>query len=120
MSLMCEARALLFPQHEDFGMTVLEMNACGRPVIAYAKGGALETIVDGETGIIFHDQTVESLSNAIERFELISFDSAAIRRHAERFSKQRFCDRIHQIVDEALSFDGAANGRERQVALVAP
>jgi glycosyltransferase involved in cell wall biosynthesis len=118
MALMREARALLFPQHEDFGMTVLEMNACGRPVIAYGKGGSLETIIDGKTGIVFHEQTVESLAYAIERFESISFDPLTIRRHAESFSKQRFTERIQQLVHEALMNDAAAMSPERQVALV--
>jgi glycosyltransferase involved in cell wall biosynthesis len=118
MSLMREARALLFPQHEDFGMTVLEMNACGRPVIAYGRGGALETIVDGKTGIVFYEQSIESLAYAIERFESITFDSLAIRRHAETFSKQRFTERIQQLVHDALVNDAAAMNPELQVALV--
>jgi glycosyltransferase involved in cell wall biosynthesis len=103
MTLMREARALLFPQHEDFGMTVLEMNACGRPVIAYGKGGALETIINEETGILFAEQTVNSLADAILRFEQLHFDAAAIRRHAERFSKERFTQALHQIVDSAIN-----------------
>jgi glycosyltransferase involved in cell wall biosynthesis len=120
LSLMREARALLFPQHEDFGMTVLEMNACGRPVIAFAKGGALETIVDSQTGVVFLEQTVDSLVDAIERFESISFDSAAIRRHAERFSKQRFNDRIRAIVYDALRDDRKSFDRDRQLAFMRP
>jgi glycosyltransferase involved in cell wall biosynthesis len=100
LKLMREARALLFPQHEDFGMTALEMNACGRPVIAYGKGGALETIVEGETGITFREQTVDSLADAILRFEELSFDSAAIRRHAERFSKVRFTAELRRMVSD--------------------
>ncbi len=118
MSLMREARALLFPQHEDFGMTVLEMNACGRPVIAFGKGGALETIVDGVTGICFQEQTVDSLANAIERFETISFDTHRIRQHAEQFSKHRFIERMHKLVNDALITDAAEMNVERQVALV--
>jgi glycosyltransferase involved in cell wall biosynthesis len=118
MSLMREARALLFPQHEDFGMTVLEMNACGRPVIAFGKGGALETIVDGVTGICFQEQTVDSLANAIERFETITFDTHRIRQHAEQFSKHRFIERMHKLVNDALITDAAEMNVERQVALV--
>jgi glycosyltransferase involved in cell wall biosynthesis len=118
LSLMREAKALLFPQHEDFGMTVLEMNACGRPVIAFAKGGALETVIDGVTGVVFTEQTVESLTEAMCRFETISFDSNRIRRHAEKFSKQRFHERIRQIVNEAILQDGTHVDRERQLALV--
>ena len=118
LSLMREAKALLFPQHEDFGMTVLEMNACGRPVIAYAKGGAVETVVDGVTGVVFNEQTVDSLADAMCRFETIAFDKNRIRRHAEKFSKQRFHERIRQIVNEAILQDGTHTDRARQLALV--
>jgi len=102
ITLMRGARALINPQFEDFGMTVLEMNACGRPVIAYAKGGSLETVIDGRTGILFEEQTVESLVAAIERFEETAFDSSVIRRHAESFSKRRFGETMRRVVDEAL------------------
>jgi glycosyltransferase involved in cell wall biosynthesis len=101
MTLMREARALLFPQHEDFGMTVLEMNACGRPVIAFGKGGALETVADGKTGVLFPEQTVESLADAILRFEQLEFDPIAIRMHAERFSKASFTESLKAIVSRA-------------------
>jgi glycosyltransferase involved in cell wall biosynthesis len=118
MSLMREARALLFPQYEDFGMTVLEMNACGRPVIAYGKGGALETIIDGVTGVVFHEQSVESLAHAIKRFESLSFDSGVIRRHAERFSKHNFIARMVQIVRDAHVNETAASVEERRLSIV--
>ncbi|MGD0476512.1 MAG: glycosyltransferase [Candidatus Velthaea sp.] len=117
LTLMREARALLFPQHEDFGMTVLEMNACGRPVIAFGKGGALETIVDGHTGIIFKEQTVDSLVSAIRRFESIAFDPFAIRRHAETFSKHRFIQRMREIVSAALEDENALRHPEATIAL---
>jgi glycosyltransferase involved in cell wall biosynthesis len=100
IDLMRSARALLFPQVEDFGMTVLEMNACGRPVIAYGAGGALETVVDGVTGIVFDEQSIAGLIAGIERFEALSFDAKSIRRHAEYFSKQRFTEAIRRIVDD--------------------
>ncbi len=103
LSLMREARALLFPQVEDFGMTVLEMNACGRPVIAFGSGGALETVIDGVTGVIFEEQSVAGLAAAIERFETLDFDPATIRRHAQHFSKERFVDAIRAIVDDTYS-----------------
>jgi glycosyltransferase involved in cell wall biosynthesis len=90
VELMRGARALIAPQHEDFGMTILEMNACGRPAIAFARGGALETVVDGKTGLLVEEQSVEAFSAAIERFERMTFDRYAIRRHAERFSKHAF------------------------------
>ena len=118
MQLMREARALLFPQHEDFGMTVLEMNACGRPVIAYGKGGALETIVDGRTGVVFGEQTVDSLVDAMLRFEELSFDSAAIRRHAERFSTARFTASLQRMVDAAMAKQHRFDAREKHLSLV--
>jgi glycosyltransferase involved in cell wall biosynthesis len=118
LTLMREARALLFPQHKDFGMTALEMNACGRPVIAFGKGGALETIVDGRTGIVFAEQTVDSLAAAILRFEQLAFDPAAIRRHAERFSKERFTQSLHVIVKNATAKQGPLPHPERRISVV--
>jgi glycosyltransferase involved in cell wall biosynthesis len=109
VALMRGAMALLFPQSEDFGMTVLEMNACGRPVIAYAKGGALETVIDGKTGVLFPEQTVENLILAIQEFEQLSFDAAAIRQHAEAFSKRRFLDAISRIVYDAVRKSSAGS-----------
>lgn len=83
-------RALLFPGEEDFGIVPLEVQACGRPVIAYAKGGVLETTLPGKTAIYFQAQTVESLIAALREFEAASFSPTAIRIHAEQFSKPRF------------------------------
>lgn len=100
LDLMRGARALLFPQREDFGMTPLEVNACGRPVIAYGAGGALETVHDGVTGILFDRQSVEGLAAAIERFESLSFDPHELRRHAEAFSKARFITAIRAVVND--------------------
>jgi glycosyltransferase involved in cell wall biosynthesis len=118
MTLMREARALLFPQHEDFGMTVLEMNACGRPVIGFGKGGALETIVDGKTGVIFSEQTADSLADAILRFEQLSFDPVAIRRHAEGFSQARFTASLRQIVNAARVKQPRFEQREKRLFVV--
>jgi glycosyltransferase involved in cell wall biosynthesis len=64
--------------------------ACGRPVIAFGEGGALETIADGQTGVFFPEQTAASLKEAVEKAERISWDSAAIRRHAETFGLERY------------------------------
>ncbi len=96
--LMRGTRGLLFPQYEDFGMTPLEVNACGRPVVAYGAGGALDTVVDGETGVLAAQQSVASFVEAIERFERTTFDSERIRQHALRFSRRHFIDRIREIV----------------------
>ena len=91
-------RALLFPGEEDFGMTPLEVNAAGRPVIAYRSGGALETVVDGVTGLFFNEPTTESLADAIEDFETRSFDRFAIRRHAEKFDRTVFASRFIEFL----------------------
>ena len=117
-TLMREAKALLFPQHEDFGMTVLEMNACGRPVIAYGKGGALETVIDGKTGVLFAEQTVDSLADAMVRFDELAFDSAAIRRHAEQFSKHAFAESLQAIIERATSTNQPILQRERRLSVV--
>ena len=87
---MANCRALLFPGEEDFGMTPLEAAAAGRPTIAYGAGGALETIIEGESGVFFGDQTVQSVTDAILRFEAQDWDSKKLRLHAEKFDVQTF------------------------------
>ncbi len=91
-------RALLFPGEEDFGMVPLEINAAGRPVICYGAGGALETIVEGETGIFFKEQTTASLIDAIEKFESLEWNRQTIRRHAEKFDNKIFTERIKEFL----------------------
>ncbi len=85
-------RALLFCGQEDFGIVPVEAMAAGRPVIAYARGGSVETVVPDLTGILFSDQTVDVVADAIRRFETASdqFDPAEIQRHAQQFSHERF------------------------------
>lgn len=92
-------RALLFPGEEDFGMTPLEVNAAGRPVIAYRSGGALETVVEGHTGLFFDEPTSDSLVEAIGDFETRSWDSSALRRHAEKFSRAVFATRLTEFLN---------------------
>lgn len=99
--LMRGARALLLPQYEDFGMTLLESNACGRPVIALARGGALDTVIDGSTGILAPEQTVESLVEAMVRFERESFDPVRLRQHALGYSRLDFIERMRVFVTQA-------------------
>lgn len=93
------AKALLFPQEEDFGITPLEAAASGRATIAYGAGGALETVVSGQTGIFFPKQTVQSLKEGILKWHKIRFDPATIRRHAEKFSRHNFMSGIEEIVN---------------------
>jgi len=91
-----ECRALLYPGVEDFGIIPLEAMASGRPVIAFARGGALETVVDGKTGLFFTEQTVESLADALKRFETLvdSLSPEGIRAHALKFEPGRFRSEI--------------------------
>jgi glycosyltransferase involved in cell wall biosynthesis len=94
-----KCRAFVFPGEEDFGITPLEAQASGRPVIAYGKGGALETVVDGVTGTFFDEQTTESLVNAVKKFEKMSFDKHEIRKHAETFDEEIFKKKIQEFVN---------------------
>ncbi len=98
--LLAHCRAFIFPGYEDFGITPIEAQAAGRPVIAYAAGGALDTIQDGETGLFFHEQTPEALADAILRLDSTDFDPTTIRRNAERFSLGRFKKELHAFVAE--------------------
>lgn len=109
--LYANCRAYLFPAEEDFGIMPVEAQAAGRPVVAYAAGGALDTVVDGETGVYFHDQTPSSLAAAVERFERMTFDPERIRRNAERFSAQIFRDRFASYVERAYHEWKANPGR---------
>lgn len=95
------ARALVFPGEEDFGIVPVEAQACGCPVIAYGVGGALETVVDGRTGVFFSEPTAASLRGAAERFEAMSFDPAAARENALRFSRERFKNEIRDMIQRA-------------------
>jgi glycosyltransferase involved in cell wall biosynthesis len=89
-ALLRRCRALVFPGEEDFGIVPVEAMACGRPVIAYGRGGALETIAAGETGLFHDEQTPDCLADAVERFAKTAFDPAACRRRADAFSRERF------------------------------
>ncbi len=84
------AKALLFPGEEDFGIVPVEAIAHGCPVIAYGVGGASETVADGQTGVLFEQQTVESLAAAMERADSLTFESGAMHVHTQRFSRARF------------------------------
>lgn len=95
-----KCRAFIFPGEEDFGITPLEAQASGRPVIAYGKGGALETVIDNETGVFFEEQTVESLKDAINKFSKMKFDKETIRKHAEEFDEEVFKNKINAFVNE--------------------
>ena len=88
--LMANCKAFIFPGYEDFGLTPVEAQAAGRPVIAFARGGALDTIKDRETGLFFQEPSVECLIAAIETLESLSLDPQHIRNNAEFFGIERF------------------------------
>lgn len=92
------AKALIHPQKEDFGMTILEANACEIPVIAFKKGGALDTVVDGKTGIFFAEQTEQSLINTLEEFENRTFNKEELIQHAQNFSKEIFFEEWKKVL----------------------
>ena len=96
-------RALLLPGEEDFGITPLEAQASGRPVIAYGAGGALASIIDGVTGAFFHEQTVESMAEVLSSFDERLYDPQIIRNHALEFDKPRFHRRILQFIEAKMS-----------------
>lgn len=102
---MQRAKAFVFAAEEDFGIVPVEAQACGTPVIAFGKGGALETVVPGETGVFFHEQSSASLQDAVRRFEAVRerLDPERIRLHAERFSKERFRQEFSEMVDREIT-----------------
>ena len=95
-------RALILPGEEDFGLTPLEANAAGRPVVAFARGGALDTVRDGETGVLFDDETAESLEGALRAVQERSWDATLLRAHAESFSEEVFVSRFRTVLASAL------------------
>ncbi|TSC91561.1 MAG: group 1 glycosyl transferase [Parcubacteria group bacterium Licking1014_17] len=92
------AQALIFPQEEDFGLVALESMASGRPVIAYRGGGALETVVEGKTGIFFNDQSEIAISLAVGEYFKTKFDPEFIREHAKKFDVEVFKKKIVSLV----------------------
>lgn len=98
------AKAFVFAAEEEFGITPVEAQACGTPVIAYGKGGVRETVIDGETGIFFEEQTAESLMHGVRQYEKKedTFDPIMIRKSAERFNIKRFNKEFKKFVDEKI------------------
>ncbi len=97
------ARAVILPGEEDFGIVPVEAQACGRPVVALGCGGALDTVIDGETGVLFPEATPQSLAAALERVTVMPFDDATIRAHAERFSRERHLEQMRALIAETVA-----------------
>jgi len=119
--LMQRAKAFVFAADEDFGITPVEAQACGTPVIAYGRGGVTETVVAGETGMFFNEQTPASLNAAIERFESMAttFEPELIRKHAERFGIERFRREMRELVErEWEKFQAPIKRKERENSLL--
>ena len=94
--------ATILPGEEDFGIVPLEAQACGRPVVALGRGGALETVVDGETGVLV-EPGEEALADGMRRAAATPWDTVTIRRHAEKFSRDRFVREIQQAIDDTMA-----------------
>ena len=111
-SYYARCQALIFPGVEDFGITPLEAQASGRPVIAFGEGGALETVEDGRTGVLFRQQSVASLLDGIERFESQKWESDVCRSHALRFGEKRFRQQISGFLTERNLPGGQVDGNQ--------
>ncbi|AEJ40731.1 glycosyl transferase group 1 [Sulfobacillus acidophilus TPY] len=101
--LMQEAKALIFPGEEDFGIVPVEMQAVGRPVIAFGRGGVLDTVKPGETGWFFAEQSVDAVVEAIKSGDRVNWDPELIRRHALAFGTDRFRDEFSLLMKRALA-----------------
>ena len=101
--LLSRCKAFILPGEEDFGIAPVEAQAAGRPVVAYAAGGAMETVVEGATGAFFHEASPAALAQAVRRLEGQAFDPAAIRRHAQQFDAAVFKERFTTFAAHALA-----------------
>jgi glycosyltransferase involved in cell wall biosynthesis len=99
-------RALIFPGEEDFGIVPVEAMASGRPVVAFGRGGATETVVDSITGVLFEKQTVDDLADAVSRLEKMEFDAKEIANHGRAFGKARFASQMQAAIDAAWENKG--------------
>jgi glycosyltransferase involved in cell wall biosynthesis len=113
---LSSTRAFLFPGEEDFGIAPLEAMASGRPVVAYAAGGALDTVLEGETGAFFSPQTVDALADRLATFDAKRFDPQSLRQHALTFDTEAFVERMGAEVERAR----AEHAGTRRVARVEP
>ena len=100
--------ALIFPGEDDFGIVPVEVQSCGRFVIAFGRGGALETVLDGQTGVFFKSPDETGLQQAVRAYEKERFLPQQARENALRFSRPRFKSEIHQAIERFLSSKGFA------------
>ena len=103
VGLYRRCRLLVFPGEEDYGIVPLEAQACGRPVVAFGRGGALETVADGVSGVFFPEQTEDALEDAVRRAARATWDPAAIRANAERFGPAQFLEGMSREIRAVLS-----------------
>jgi glycosyltransferase involved in cell wall biosynthesis len=101
--LLARCQAFMFPGEEDFGIAPIQAMAAGRPVIAYAAGGALETVVHGQTGYLFAEQSVTAIIKAVESFDPGSVSTTAIRRQAEKFDIEHFKRQMTAFIEEKVA-----------------
>jgi glycosyltransferase involved in cell wall biosynthesis len=99
-------RALIFPGEEDFGMVPVEAMASGRPVVAYGRGGAVETVASGLSGVLFAKQTVADISSAVRNLSNLEIDSGKIAAHARQFGRDQFFRKMHEHIDSLLARRG--------------
>ena len=97
------ALAVIMPGEEDFGIVPVEAQACGRPVVALARGGALETVVDNETGVLFDRLDADALALALDRAARTRFDAGRLRTHAEQFARERHVARMREVIAETTA-----------------
>lgn len=117
VAMMRGCRAAVLPSREDFGLFLVEMMACGRPVLAFAGGGATETVLPGVTGELFAEQTAEAIERAVLDFDPARYDPGAIREHALNWERGRFRERMRQFVGELAERGAGAASPDRSVSL---
>ena len=98
-----KAQAVIYPQKEDFGITAVEAQAAGTPVIAYKKGGALDSVIDGKSGIFFSEKSPKSIVDAVQRFRKMSFGHDDLIENAKRFDKEIFKQKFKEAVEQNFS-----------------
>jgi glycosyltransferase involved in cell wall biosynthesis len=102
IAYMQGAKAFVYAAEEDFGIAPVEAQACGTPVVAFGKGGSLETVTKNVSGLFFYEQSVASITNAIKEFEKIDFDYEKVRTNAEKFSKEIFEHKFKEFVNSKI------------------